>query len=64
MEFCVSSHLTRTVIDIYECTARESIPMITADGQRIPCVIKTVKVVCECGRVSLDEMLFADESDT
>lgn len=54
----------RTVIEIYESTARECGVITTADGQEIPIVSKTVKIACECGNVSLDEMLFSDEPET
>lgn len=53
----------RIVIHIYEGTAREVMPLITDDRQVIRMVIKTVKIACSCGNVSLDEILFtADET--
>ncbi len=58
------SHDTRTVIEIYECTARDVGTMLTGDGQQIPIVSKTCKLVCSCGNIYLDEQLFSDEPES
>ncbi len=55
---------TPTILHIYHESAVDMGPMQTADGQLIQTEIKTVKVRCSCGLVSLDEILFvADESE-
>ena len=55
------THDKQTVLTIYSETRRPFGCISAADGQLIPVSLVFVKVRCECGRISLEELLFPDE---